>query len=189
MDRSRIFFRLAYLLGMKPWDTGVAPPELRELVEGGSALPAGRALDLGCGTGTNCLYLAAHGWQATGVDYMPRAVNAARRKAGGAAAGVNFVQGDVTRLRELGVDGPFDLLLDLGCFHSIPDDRRDAYVAEATRVAAPGAAFLLFAFASGGAAQAPREEVEQRFGGAFKLLEARAGDPRWGQTWYRLERR
>jgi SAM-dependent methyltransferase len=188
VDRSRIFFRLAYLLGLKPWDTGVPPPELRELVEGEAALASGRALDLGCGTGTNCLYLAAHGWEATGVDYTPRAVAAARRKAREAAAQVRFLTGDVTRLQRLGVDGPFDLLLDLGCFHSIPDDRRDDYASEAARVAAPKATFLMFAFASGSTARAPQEEIERRFGRDFSLLEVRPGDPRWGQTWYRMQR-
>ena len=120
MDRSRIFFRLAYLFGLKPWDSGIAPPELRELVEGPSALPPGRALDLGCGTGTNCLYLAEQGWDATGVDYTPRAIAAARRKVRDAASGPRVLLGDVTKLRELGIDGPFDLLLDIGCFQSLP---------------------------------------------------------------------
>src|SRR5438132_11612963 len=64
------FFQLAYLVGFKPWDSGVPPPELVEVVEGPQALEPGRALDLGCGTGTNCIYLAEHGWDATGVDFV-----------------------------------------------------------------------------------------------------------------------
>ncbi len=48
-----LFFRLAYVIGFKPWDSGVPPPELVSVVEGPGALPPGRALDLGCGTGTN----------------------------------------------------------------------------------------------------------------------------------------
>lgn len=188
MDRSRLFFRFAYLFGLKPWDSGTPPPELRDVVEGPAALPAGRALDLGCGTGTNCIYLEQHGWRATGVDYMPRAVRAARRKARSAEVEPRLLVGDVTRLAGLGIDGPFDLLLDLGCFHSIPDDRRDSYAAEAARVAAPGATFLLFAFATGSAARATPEEIAARFGAAFEVVEVRPGDPRWGQTWYRLRR-
>ena len=45
----RIFFELRYLLGDVPWDTGVSPPELLDFLD---RHPPGRALDLGCGTGT-----------------------------------------------------------------------------------------------------------------------------------------
>ena len=41
------------------------------------------------------------------------------------------------------VPGPFDLLLDIGCYHTIPASRRDAYVAGAAAAARPGADFYL----------------------------------------------
>lgn len=186
MDAPRFLFRLAYLLGMKPWDSGVPPPELAEWVEGPTALEAGRALDIGCGTGTNCEYLLDHKWEVTGVDFVRRAIQAAKRKAPGA----RLLVGDVTKLAELGVSGPFDLMLDLGCFHSIPDLRRDAYVREAAQVAAPGATFLLFAFAEKGPGGviAPEAEIRRRFGGSFDLAEVRPGTAFRKQTWYRMIR-
>jgi SAM-dependent methyltransferase len=187
MDRSRIFFRLAYLLGFKPWDSGVPPPELVELVEGPKALRPGRALDIGCGTGTNCKYLLDHKWEVTGVDFVPRAVDVAKRKAPGA----RLLVGDVTKLRELGVSGPFDLMLDLGCFHAIPDARRDAYVHEVSRVAAPGATLLMFAFGEKGRSTpvAPEPEIRRRFSAAFDVAEVRPGVPFRKQTWYRMIRK
>src|SRR5438128_3257238 len=121
-----MFFRAAYLFGFKPWDSGVPPPELVSVVEGPERLTPGHALDLGCGTGTNSIYLAQHGWQTTGIDFVPRAINAARRKAAAAGVSPRFIVGDVTRLTELGVGSGYDLLLDLGCFHSIPETGRDA---------------------------------------------------------------
>ena len=42
--------------------------------------PPGKALDLGCGTGTNVITLAENGWYAEGMDFVPRAVRIARRK-------------------------------------------------------------------------------------------------------------
>jgi predicted TPR repeat methyltransferase len=63
-----LLYRGAYRLGLKPWDTGVVPPELVALVEGPDALRPGRALDLGCGTGTHVVYLEHRGWLTTGVD-------------------------------------------------------------------------------------------------------------------------
>ncbi len=68
-----LFFRASYLFGFKPWDSGISPPELVATIEGANALTPGKALDLGCGTGTNSVYLARHGWAATGVDFVPRA--------------------------------------------------------------------------------------------------------------------
>ena len=41
----------------------------------------GRALDLGCGTGTTVLWLAQQGWTAVGVDFSSLAIESARRKA------------------------------------------------------------------------------------------------------------
>lgn len=177
---------MAYLVGVKPWDSGVPPPELIEVIEGSHAFPQGRAIDLGCGTGTNCKYMLEHGWDVTGVDYVARAIGAARKKAPGAKLHV----GDVTKLGELGVDGPFDLLLDMGCFHSLPETRRDAYVSEAARVAGPGATQLLFAFGEKGRGTpvATESEIRERFGKDFDVVEVRAGAPFLKQTWYRLKR-
>src|SRR5438034_11225343 len=70
---------LFYLFGWTPWDSGITPPEIVSLVEGGR-IPPGRALDMGCGTGTNVIYLSRHGFEATGVDISGRAIARARRK-------------------------------------------------------------------------------------------------------------
>lgn len=187
MDAPRFLFRMAYLLGWKPWDSGMPPPELVEWVVGPAALAPGRALDIGCGTGTNCKYLLDHRWEVTGVDFVPRAIVAAKQKAPGAT----LLVGDVTKLGELGVTGAFDLMLDLGCFHSIPELRRDAYVREVAQVAAPAATLLMFAFGEKGPGTpaAPEAEIRRRFSGDFDLAEVRPGAPFRKQTWYRLLRK
>jgi SAM-dependent methyltransferase len=191
-----LFFRIAYLVGFKPWDTGVTPPELVEVVEGAQALPPGRALDLGCGTGTNVIYLAQHGWDATGVDLVPRAIEEARRRARRAGVTARFLVGDVTRLSQLGVGIDYTLLLDLGCYHSLPERRRDAYVQGAAEVAAPGALFLLYGFHAGRARRGMRlgppgiqpGEVAGRFGGRWELERQEEGKDGIS-AWYRLRRR
>ena len=61
-------------------------------------LAPGTALDLGCGTGDNSIYLAKHGWQVTGVDYVAKPLDKARAKAAANKVAVNFAQADVTRL-------------------------------------------------------------------------------------------
>ena len=75
---SRLIFELWCLLGRAPWDTGISPSELMAFSE--SHHP-GRALDLGCGTGTNLVTMAQLGWQATGVDVSGRAIFQPRHKA------------------------------------------------------------------------------------------------------------
>ena len=141
-----LLYQIAYRLGFKPWDTGVSPPELIDLVDGERALPTGRALDLGCGTGTNAVYLAEHGWAVTGVDNVERALAAARLKAMRAGVEPRFVKGDVTHLTRLGIGDGYNLLLDLGCYHSLPTTARNAYADGMTAVAAPGATLLIYGF-------------------------------------------
>jgi SAM-dependent methyltransferase len=165
----RWIYRVSYLVGFTPWDRGVPLGELVRLVEGPQAPAPGRALDLGCGTGTNSIYLARHGWDVTGVDVVPRALAEAQRAAGAAGVAAAFVEGDVTDLESLGLAGGFDLLVDAGCYHTIPRDGRDGYVRGVTALAAPGATLLLFGFASVpvasmGAGLKP-DDVRDRFAG------------------------
>ena len=81
------------------WPSAGAQPAGPGRGDGGSPpLPAGTALDIGCGTGDNSIYLAKHGWQVTGVDYVAKAVDKARAKASANNVAVNFLQADATRL-------------------------------------------------------------------------------------------
>jgi SAM-dependent methyltransferase len=164
-------YRTAYLLGLKVWDRGVPTADLVDLVEGASA--PGRALDLGCGTGTDSIYLAQHGWDITGVDMVPKALAIARRKAAAAGVSPRFVEGDVTRLQDFGVGDGYTLLLDFGCFHTLPRDRRDAYVQSVFEVAAPGAMFLLYGF------KRPPRLAPMQAGLTAEEVHERFSDNRW----------
>lgn len=154
---------------------------LRELVEGSGALPPGSALDVGCGTGDSSIYLAQHGWQVTGVDFTPKALDKAREKARATGAAVNFVHGDVTHLRQAGISGPFQVIVDNGCFHGMSDGDRDLYVNEISAVATPNARLLMIAFKPSGRfgpAGVDQTEIERRFTPKWTLLSA-ADEPRW----------
>ena len=74
---NRWKFHWRYWRRQTPWDTQVTPPEVMEFI---ARTPPGKALDLGCGTGTNAIALARHGWRVTGVDFIPKAILAARGK-------------------------------------------------------------------------------------------------------------
>jgi SAM-dependent methyltransferase len=170
-----MLYRLTYRAGSPRWDTGVPRPELADLVDGRAP---GRALDLGCGTGTDALYLAGRGWEATGIDFAPEAIAAARKKADDAGVKAVFVVGDASRLHEAGLRGPYDLLLDIGCYHTIPAGRRDAYVAGAAAAARPGADFYLAGIADPprlwrllGAHGIGADEIKSRFGPYFSVAD------------------
>ena len=136
--RSRLTLELSYLLRRAPWDTGVSPPELLAFL---AAHPPGRALDLGCGTGTNAITLAQHGWQVTGIDLIPRAIRRAKSKAAAAGVDVDLRQGDASDLRS--VEGPFDLALDIGCYHSLQPTLQARYSTNLARLVRPGGTYLL----------------------------------------------
>ena len=124
-----------------PWDTGISPPELLQFI---ASHPPGQALDLGCGSGTNVITLAKHGWKATGADFAGRAIRLAREKARRAGVDVCFYVDDVTKLEH--ISGQFDLILDIGCFHSLPEDGRQAYLRTVEQLLSPGGTYLHYVF-------------------------------------------
>jgi SAM-dependent methyltransferase len=132
-----------YRSGDIPWDTGVVPPELITLVSSG-LLTSGWALDLGCGSGISSRYLAAHGFQVTGVDLAQSALVRGRRSAEADALSAYFCRGDVSDLRFLAVQAAF--ALDVGCFHAVPPERQPAYVTSLAAHLLPSAYYLLYAF-------------------------------------------
>jgi len=164
----QLVYRLLYRLGLVFWQRSAPPADLVAQVEGPSALQPGRALELGCGTGTDTIYLASHGWDVTAVDMVPRALAIARRRASAAGVTPHFIEGDVTRLPDLHLENSHDLVLDFGCFHTLPEDQRPSYVASVSSAAAPGATFLLYGFkrppkAAPVHAGLTAEEVQRRF--------------------------
>lgn len=136
---KRLKFELWYYRN-PPWDTGITPPELEAFIQ---THPPGRALDLGCGTGTNVLSLAAAGWQVTGVDFSWRAVRLAERRLRAARQQADIRLGDVTDLDDL--SPCFDLILDIGCFHQLDTSGRERYRRQIDRLLAACGTLLMYA--------------------------------------------
>jgi cyclopropane fatty-acyl-phospholipid synthase-like methyltransferase len=173
MSSRQLLFKTFYRLGFVPWDGHPLAKSLQELIEGDGALAPGTALDLGCGTGDNSIYLAKHGWKVTGVDFVAKAVDKARAKAEADKVAVNFTLADVTRLSSEGVGSDFGLIVDNGCLHGMSPEDRDAYVREVTAVAARDARLLLVEFVTGGSYGVPGidpDEVNRRFAANWTLL-------------------
>ena len=110
-----------------PWDSGEADEHLVEFLHS-SAVERGRALDVGCGTGTNALWLATQGFAVLGIDISSTAIERARAKAGQALLDCHFATADF--LRDAVSGAPFDLVFDRGCFHVFDKPEERARFAE-----------------------------------------------------------
>ena len=129
-----------------PWE-GPPRAELVGLVESGRLVP-GRAVDLGCGSGANAIFLAEHGFDVVGVDFSPVALAKAERAAAESTARerVRFIRGDLTADVIHGLDGTFDLVVDYGTLDDLRGAKRRAMAAWFPRLVRPGGHALLWCF-------------------------------------------
>ena len=168
------FYELGYRYVRMPWEMGPRE-ELAGLVESGRIAPC-RAIDLGCGTGANAVFLAQHGFEVTGVDYAASAIEKARRRADSADVEAQFIVDDLTDLRN--VNGTYDFLVDYGTLDDLGQTDRDLYVQNVQPLTHRGGRFLLWCF------EWPRRwwerfipfelalepgETERRFGEHFEI--------------------
>ncbi len=107
-----------YVDGTHPWDTGRPDAHLPAVLEAHGVRP-GSALEIGCGTGTNAVWLARRGFQVTGVDLSPTAIARAKARAAGAGAEVRLLAADF--LVDEVPGRPFAFVYDRGCFHVFRD--------------------------------------------------------------------
>lgn len=203
-----VFYQASYAVGFHPWedlaDHRPFATTLLGLVEDEErrrTTPFGAALDLGCGSGTWGVRLAARGWTVTGVDNVARALRRARARARETGIEMRFVKGDVTRLRESGVDPGFDLVLDTGTFHGLTEPQRLRMGRQVDAIAAPEATLILDCFAPRWRGPLPRgctgADVERAFPGwaVTDVVDADSDpDPiarafKFDESFYRLRRR
>lgn len=98
-----------------PWDTGRADFNLVRMVTD-RPIPPCKVLEIGCGTGSNALWLARQGFQVTALDASERAIEKAREKAARVDAECEFLVRDF--LLEDTPGGPFEFVFDRGCLHA-----------------------------------------------------------------------
>jgi methyl halide transferase len=125
-----------------PWDSGEPSLELQRVLQE-DWFPPGRVLELGCGTGTNAIFLAQMDFEVTAVDVAPLALEKARTKAAEACASVNFLQADALALPELGA--PFPFVFDRGVYHHLRTVDLQRFLATLAKVTAIGGYYLTLA--------------------------------------------
>ena len=120
MDHSS--FERRYLDGDTPWDHGKCDFNLIQMVEKFS-IKLCVALDLGCGTGNNAIWLEQQGFNVLGFDISPTAIERAKDKNEQLGSSCRFQVGDF--LADPPVISSFGFIFDRGCLHSMaePEDK------------------------------------------------------------------
>ncbi len=184
-----------YRNGDIPWDHELPPPEVIAIAE---RLPAGRLLDLGCGTARASVYLAARGWQADAVDFVPEAIAMAQERiqAAGLEQHVHGYVGSVTNLHFL--NAAYDLAIDVGFFHGLEAADQHTYAQELAGLMRPGGLYMLYVHLGrleqeSGATGVPIERVEIVFGKYFEIVHVEYGktimaELQCDSAWYELKR-
>lgn len=125
-----------------PWDSGVPSKELQRILSEGWFGPS-PMLEIGCGTGTNAVWLAQQGFQVTACDLAPLAIEHAQRKAEQAGVPVRFLVADVLQLPDLG--GPFPFVFDRGVYHHLRTVDLRRFQEALTKYTRPGSFYLTLA--------------------------------------------
>ncbi|MBI4532544.1 MAG: methyltransferase domain-containing protein [Candidatus Melainabacteria bacterium] len=133
------FWGQIYQTGKLPWDLGGPAPPLKTFLKSPYKVPPASIAIPGCGTGHDCLLFANHGFQVTGIDFAPLAIQATHQKfidAGIAGTSGFLLQRNLFDLDEY--DGYFDYVLEHAMFNSIEPTRRRSYVHAVYDLLKPG---------------------------------------------------
>lgn len=125
-----------------PWDSGVPSEQLKSLLADGTIKPC-RVLEIGCGTGTNAIFLAKSGFDVTAIDLSEEAISRAKKKATADGVSVNFIVADVTALPDLGL--PFPFAFDRGTYHIVRSINLEAFQSMLVRNVAPSGYYAVLA--------------------------------------------
>lgn len=120
MSKKKIFEE-RYEKGNTPWELDRPDAHLIKTIEQEQIKPC-KALDIGCGTGWNVIWLARQGFEATGVDFSKKAIERATELSIREGVRPGFRVKDFLDPAIIADD--FAFVFDRGCFHSF-DDKND----------------------------------------------------------------
>ena len=158
-----------------PWDLGKPYKQLVDYVNENSSC---RALDVGCGTGTDAIFLAQNGFNVSAIDISEEAIKVAKSQARKIGVSIDFNVGNV-------LDMPFDdetfgFVNDNGCFHLLDESNWRGFVNEVARVTKHSGKYLMKCFSD---KEPPnpkipyrlsQETIRQYFSEKFDILYIRA---------------
>ncbi|MFQ5918186.1 MAG: class I SAM-dependent methyltransferase [Candidatus Binatia bacterium] len=123
-----------------PWDTDRPDFNLTHTVTA-RPIPGGKALEIGCGTGSNAVWLAQKNFSVTATDVSGEAINMANQRASMAGVQCRFLTVDFM-LNEI-PGAPFDFAFDRGCFHCFDNPQtRQLFARNVAKHLIPGGLWL-----------------------------------------------
>lgn len=109
-----------------PWDSGVQAPELEQYFSTLDKMPAS-VLEIGCGTGTNAIWMAQKGCKVIATDLSPAAIDAANQKQKDAGTNVEFQVSDIIEKNPVKA-GSVDFVFDRGVYHVMTPELRRVFI-------------------------------------------------------------
>ena len=123
------------------WANRNIPIQLFEFVQKATSSQFKKVVDIGCGLGEIAQSFSIKGYDSYGFDISPTAIDKAKED-NTTESKRNFFVHDIT---DASLDNKFDILIDRGCFHGIPEDLKN-YALNLANSSNDGAVFfLLFA--------------------------------------------
>lgn len=164
--RTQEEWEARYLDGTTPWHTMDPEPALNEVIELAGIAPC-RALEIGCGEGSNARWLARRGFSVTGIDISPTAIERARAHARGEGVGCDFQT--LNFLTEPLAEADYGFVFDRGCFHSFDaPEERTTYAQRVAELLGEGGLWLSLI----GSADDPPREVGPPRRSALEIITA-----------------
>ena len=160
-----------YPLEELPWELGRPRKVLVKLLES-NKVKKGKALDICCGAGTNTVYMASKGFEATGIDISPKAIGIAKERAKVEGVKTKFIVGNAVHLPFENEE--FDFIFDMGCFHHILPEDRELFIKGVHRTLKIGGKYLLtcFSYKNGYSwNHFTKEDIIRYFSDYFKILD------------------
>jgi SAM-dependent methyltransferase len=146
-----------------PWNMETPPEPLVELVDSGKVQPC-KTIDMGCGAGNYAVYLAEKGFEVTGVDYSPTAIEIAGENANKKGVKCNFIVADVVEEADK-INQTWDFAYGWGLLHHIFPEQRQRYVENVYRILNPKGKYLSVCFS----------QEDTGFGGSGKFRKTSLG--------------
>jgi len=162
--------------GRPGWDSGLVAEDLKQAVEQGHLRPC-RVVELGCGSGTNSIYLASKGFEVTAIDVAPTALSIADEKARKAGVHVRWLLADVLNLPDLGT---FDLIFDRGCYHNVRYVDAAGFVEATRRLCHPGTKCLILSLNRDSAPGVREKTMRDDFSSLFDFVWLKESEIRTG---------
>ncbi len=166
------------------WDSPWPSPELVGFVAGIDF--RGRAVDVGCGTGSDAMFLAASGFDVLGIDLSDSAISLACERARSENVAAKFVHASVFEIPV--ADASVDLVTDRGLLHHVPAELHPKYAQEIARILKPGGRLLVRGMSEEGRKKVPvtsasihcvfdNDHFEIDYVTSYQMLDPAGGDP------------